>query len=232
MKIEANKFKTYLEKATMNGSIFCGTFHVEKNKLYANIKNGDAIASKSFTKCQSSKKEEYNIKDVNFLIKVLNNFDGIVEIGIKENKILLFNKNNEAIITMADKEYVDGKNIYDSEKPLENMKFNYNLKLDASIFKKVVENQKLMKSGITLSTKDNILSLSVGEEGFDKLKVKQEIKFDKEISSNFTLLLEVLQVLEGNVELYLHDNNYPIKISMKKDDANYNYWIAPIVDNE
>ena len=233
MKIDSKELVDFIDKVTLKETIGGGTIFITKNKIYSCLKNGSAIMTIGELKIKGTEEFNLHIKDTKFLSKVLNNFEGIIEINISENKLLIFNKTGEAEITLADSKFIENWN----EEGLPNtLSWDKSIKISSDIFIKASENYKLIGEGtVFLRIKNKILSLSVGEDQFDHLLVKTPVNIKEEISCEFgKIFFDIFnpQVLEGNFELFLRKSDYPIKIVKNTEKTNFTFLIAPMVEGE
>src|SRR3990167_1517772 len=110
MKIDSKKLSEFIEKTTLQGVINGGTIFVKKNKIHSILKNGSAIMTIGELKTKSDKEFEIHVKDMKFLKNALKSFEGLVEVDVKENKLLIFNKTSEAEITLSDPKFIENWN--------------------------------------------------------------------------------------------------------------------------
>ena len=230
MKIDSKKLSEFIEKTTLQGVINGGTIFVKKNKIHSILKNGSAIMTIGELKTKSDKEFEIHVKDMKFLKNALKSFEGLVEVDVKENKLLIFNKTSEAEITLSDPKFIENWN---SEKIPEDLVFKKSFKTTSDIFKKASENYGYVSEGnLLLKIENKMLSLSVGEDGFDKLIVKTPININENIRCEFgKIFLDICKILEGEIELVFNKSDYPIKLIKRNEETTYEFLIAPFVEH-
>lgn len=234
MKIDSKKFLNFVKKATLSGKIGSGSIIFTGTTIQSELQTGGISAVKAnLIGVKTTKPFTLNIKNFITLIRILGSFEGILEIVQEDNKVKFMTNTDEAEITLADEDFVKESNATFPPINIENQ-----IQLDSSILKKISSKMSLLPKDqaeeITITVKNGLLKLVIGNEEFDTLTTKQQTKIKDDIIVKFNLemLNDIFQSVDGIISISLKTNSVLyVKYIMEKE-ATFEYLIAPRVTEE
>lgn len=235
MKINSKVLEKFLDKVSLKGKIneIVLRFKEEGLVIYANTANIGAVSA--ILKKQSFESYEalgdVGIVDLNKFVKMLKTFNGLVEIKKEETKLHIYNNEGKTIsYPLAEESFIDGAQ---SEEMGLFKKFDGGVSVDNEFLRKGVTNAGIVGvNEVMVEVKDKKLNLVV--ENDNKVRMVEVADCDyKNIKSFYgEILFDVVNCLEGSINMAVLDNNAPIQLIEKKEDYIVKYLVAPIVKDD
>ena len=230
MKISSNLFKSFIEKATLNGTISSMVIDVDEKGFKSQQKDLSNVALTVATLSSKGEVMQLCIKDTNLLLNMLKGFEGDVEIKKDNNIMSIFNTERQVDIVLSTPEYIDC-NLTKIPESLENA-FDKGVSLTIAPFKNIVGDMTIVKSSsIILEVKDKILELKTGDKDFDNIKIKTKADYNNAKAEYCELLARVINVIDGKFNLSFKDK-FPLQIIEEDKGIKVRYIVAPLVDKE
>jgi len=230
MKIKAEQFLKFIEKATMCGVIGSMVIKGNVEGLEAKQKDLSNISlSEAKLKC-SAEDMELCIKDTNLLINMLKGFEGDIEIKKNDNTMSIFNEGRQVDIILSTPEYID----CNLEKVPESLTESFDTGFETSIspFKKIVGDMSIVKStSIIVEVKDKMLNLTTGAKDFDNVTMKIKTEYNDAKAEYCDLLAKVIAVIDDKFNLSFK-NDFPLEIKEKVGDIEVRYIVAPLTEKD
>lgn len=228
MKIASDKFKEFVEKVTMNGSIgmvvldFIDEGISVKSKTLDNAGAGFGILhSKVFQNYQAI--GQVGIKNVAKLMNMLTAIKGIISLEIQGNKFVMYNDSQMWSLTIANAEYIDN---YLEKEP--GMPFDGGVSMESAILKNALITKGIVEADfLVIECKDKKLSITAGDDNSDKGDVKIECDYNNFRASYGSVLDSAIKVLGGKVNMACADN-YPIRLKESTDEYSVTLIMAPV----
>ena len=197
IRIESQKLKRFINTVTLGGDSSAskneGTTTVKsnstineivlnfkENELIINCQNSNQIRaalgtlkSTAFESFEGEVPEKVGVTNAHLLIRILESFNGIINMEIDKNLLTIYNDKKVVDINLCKPEFLndlDANLIKDTSifKPIFENDKGVNLK--SKIFKNAIKNANILNSDdITISIKNNILEVTTGDNNSNKI---------------------------------------------------------------
>lgn len=236
MKIEAQKLKSFVDKASLNNKMMGVDLNFTEEGLTSSIRDPPQIALTN-TKMKKEAFEEYiaigklYVRNPNLFSKILATFDDVVTIEKTDEYILSLTdgKRDASIILGAEKALED----YLYNKPLPDIKSTTVVNVKKEDLTRAFGDKTLIgEEEITLQHVDKKLVLTIGKSGktdsfYNAIEVEEEGSGIIKIADSFDALYNCLDK-DSNVKIALGDN-IPVVFTETTEDIEFTCIIAPRV---
>ena len=228
MKINNEVLKTYLKQINCNNIINEVKLNFEENGISCLVMNQENTIMVSNKLANSNfigyEKSGIIVTDnLSLLIKILDRFDGDINIKKDENLLKISNDNRECEFILVSEDFIE------DVKKMPNLEYKNILKIDSKTILDSLKNSDIVEdkfSEVKLELKDKTLIIECGYTNkiIDKHKLKDKYE-NFTVGFNVELLKKTISTIEGEVELHL-GKNLPLKIVKITDNSNLFYIIA------
>ena len=235
MKIEAKLLKDFVVKATADCTINELVIRTVPEGIKSMMRTPDnttAIMARLTKNRINTFNPEFGVIAINnttMFKNILGTFNGIISLDKQENVLRINGEGKYADVLLADESFID----VELKKELTNITFDNNFKLPAKIFNNAVTNSTLLKTEkITLEVKDKKFSIMSGEKNSNRITEEENVDFPNTKTVLSAVTFPVFRLLEGEVEVFMKDENYALQLINKTEDLTVKTIIAPIQEDE
>lgn len=235
LEINVDLLKSFVKKASLNGDITNINLDFKEDGLYSGVYDSSTVGL-TLTKLSINAFTDYEaigentIRNTNMFLKMLNAFDGVINISKPEDYFLKLSQGRQKITVMLAARSVLS-NIFDKDKP--NIDFKVDGFFDSSDSKKVQKSISLLNEDkFTFSFKEDNLYFCVGDSELSDYLELEVPSFKGENNTSVTvgrLFPNFLKVIDNGFFLSFGDNT-PIYLKEENELFTYEVFIAPIVD--
>jgi len=238
MKIKASKLGNFVRKASLNAYIYEGLYKANSDGLLSINKDSCSMA---LTNCLLLKKAFVEFEGTEILairsnkrfMDLLNLYgDAEVVVTVENNVLLIEGKSSNGELLRSEMKTVDADFIESALKEFPpTLKFDWTpVKMDSQVLVSAKSHLELLKQNIIfLGVKDNQLTITAGEDKFDRLTQKQELVHEDFMIRFGSTLQDVVGVLDGKIEAHFK-TDYPALFTEKTEDYEFKVVLAPFVD--
>jgi len=225
----------FLNVATLNGSIESvkldfgldgmGINSITQNSAGATI---SFIKKEAFSSWGITESFSIGVKNSKLLADLLNNFQKEVSIELTENVLTIYDEKTNAHLINMKTEFIETV-MEDTSKLLSN--FDDGVELDGEIFNKMIKNAVLLNNDeFLLECKNNILTITVGQKGFNTIEEKVPLTYNDFRIKVGEMVKGLVQVLSGKIRLSIMGDGKPIMLEVRKENFYNKLIIAPLTD--
>ena len=228
MKIDIAKFKSFVEKVTMDSSIGMAVLEFTESGMKVKSKTLDN-AGAGIGLLMPGAFQGYQpiglvgIKNINKLLRMLKALKGTIVLEMQGNKFVMHSDTFTFSVTMATTEYIDN---YLEQEP--SMEFDGGVVMDSTILKEALTGKEIVDGDyLVMECKDRKLSITSGEANSDRGIAKANCDYKDFRSSYGSVLDSAIKVLSGKVNMACA-NDYPIQLQESREDYVVKLVMAPV----
>jgi len=234
IKLEAKTLKDFLSTSTLNGKIESLLINFTNNGIEINavMENNVgatlSILDKIVCKTISGDDIKIGVKDTKLLINILGTFNGVVELEITENSLVVKDENKVANLVNMKPEFVETNLPKEHKDKLVDM-FDGGIKMSSNIFIKAVKNSGIIGSdSFEIRNKNNSFVIITGENKFNK--IEESINLDyKDFETKFSdILKDAVSVLTDEITLSVAGDYKPIMFTIKNENFLSKIVVSPL----
>jgi hypothetical protein len=236
IKIDANKLKSFVKKASLNGDIITINLDFTSEGLASRVRDPMNVCMTSvfmkpnaFESYDSSIGEVF-IKNSKALIDYLSTFSGIVSIEKPEQYMIsIYGDKRESHVILGSELVCD--NVFRGAFPL--IQSTFNASIQKTEFNRTVKDMNLLGiRKMELQGSPGLIVLSVGEKGESDFLLN---KIESGVGSGFVAvgdkIIKVNDVLDNDFNINF-GTDIPCTINEVADDISFTCIIAPVIDRE
>ena len=234
LKIKASVFSDYLQKVRIPGESGISEFVLRTGKdgmscvaTSAGVGAVQVVANLNRKVFQIFEENlVITVGDGDKLQKYIDRFNDIVELHLKENRLIILSETKKAEMILASKDFIK------EDIKEKGFKFDKYISLEPEIFSDVLKNKDLTKSDyITIEVRKGVLYISAGEKNFDVFTEKVDgIDYDDVKSLYASGVESVFGQLNKKCKIALK-NFFPMEIRMLDESMSIKYFIAPRIED-
>ena len=236
MKVESKKIQNFLRASTINDNVEGCILHFTNEGLKVNVRSTDnisvAVGLMNKECFQNYEIVDYPIKSVSKFSKLLDLFNGIIELKKQDNLLVLTGNVDEkhsrkVSYVLASEEFIE--NEFAGKLPSE---FDQGFDLQKNIFIALLKSVTAVKaSRVIFEVKNNILNLTVGDDNFDSITESINVEYKDAKTKLGSTFEKIVPIVTDKTNIAFNDN-YPVQFLLKCEDYMVRIIVAPLVDDE
>ena len=233
MKIQAEKFRDFLIKTSLNGKILTMVLNFKEDAVKVAVTTTNvAFVSGVLKKTAFQEYEaigEVGIKNCAVFSSLLKRYGNkLIELKIEENKLSIVSETGSTFFVLCDKDMVEN-HAEEGVMDVAEAKMDGGFEILVDKLVSIKQAADIIKAtNIIFKVKDKKLFLNVESEGGDKITETLDVDY-KDVKSKYGALLhDIIVVASGKVIVSLNDD-FPIRIKETTEDYILKYILAPLV---
>jgi hypothetical protein len=237
IQIKTKFLKSFIEAVTVKGNITdLQLKFTEEGVICNSAMSGNIGATFALLKIESFKEYEtlessVCISDTTILMNVLDLFGEEVNLELEGTDILkIYNDKKFAHLKLKNDDSTES--IFPADK-IESLleKFDDLADIDVKILKNSVKNSTALGvSNYTLNCVDNILTITTGEDGFDKIQETVDFEYKNFTGKYEAIFNNVISIVPDKIQLSIIADNAPLMISFTTENYEVKIMIAPLAE--